>query len=77
VKLLRTRFEIVEPRTIETEACRDQEDLPVPGTAVAARCDALATGDKDLLELEPFRGIPVVSPGTFWKLESEIHGAGV
>ena len=71
VKLLRARFEIVEPVTIHEKTCRDPDDLPILGTAVAARGDALVTGDKDLLELETFRGIPVVSPRGFWKLESQ------
>lgn len=73
VKLLRTRFETVEPVTVDEEACRDPDDLPVLGTVVAARCDVLVTGDKDLLELETFRGIPIVSPRAFWKLESQSH----
>ena len=71
VKLLRSRFEIVEPATIDEEACRDRDDLPVLGTAVAARCDVLVSGDKDILELETFRGIRIVSPGAFWRLESQ------
>ena len=71
VKLLRNRFEVVEPTTIDEEACRDPNDLPVLGTAVAARCDVLVSGDKDLLELETFRGIRIVSPGAFWKVESQ------
>jgi len=71
VKLLRSRFEVVEPVTIDEEACRDPDDLPVLGTAVAARCDVLVSGDKDLLELETFRGIRIVSPGAFWKVESQ------
>jgi putative PIN family toxin of toxin-antitoxin system len=71
VKLLRSRFEVVEPATIEEEACRDRDDLPILGTAVAARCDVLVSGDKDLLELETFRGIRIVSPGAFWKVESQ------
>ena len=71
VKLLRTRFEIVEPVTIEEGACRDPDDLPVLGTAVAARCDVLVTGDKDLLELETWQGIPIVSPPDFWRFQSQ------
>jgi putative PIN family toxin of toxin-antitoxin system len=70
VKLLRTRFEIVEPAAVEEGACRDPDDLPVLGTALAARGDALVTGDKDLLELETWQGIRIVSPPDFWRLES-------
>jgi putative PIN family toxin of toxin-antitoxin system len=71
VKLLRSRFEVVEPATIDEEDCREPDDLPVLGTAVAARCDVLVSGDKDLLELETFKGIRIVSPGAFWKVESQ------
>ena len=71
VKLLRTRFEIVEPDTVEEGACRDPDDLPVLGTATAGRCDVLVTGDKDLLELEAWQRIPIVSPRGFWRLESQ------
>ncbi len=46
MKLLRSRFEVVEPATIEEKARRDRDDLPILGTAVAARCDVLASGDK-------------------------------
>jgi len=71
VKLLRTRFEVVEPTPVEEGACRDPDDLPVLGTAAAGGCDVLVTGDKDLLVLETWQAIPVVSPRDFWRLESE------
>ena len=33
--------------------------------AVNGRTDLILTGDKDLLVLNPFRGIPIVAPATF------------
>ena len=59
--------EIVTPEEIPTDACRDPNDLPILGTAVAGRAEVIITGDKDLLALGTFRGIPIVRPGEFWK----------
>ncbi len=56
-----------EPIDIPAGSCRDPNDLPVLGTAVAGRAELLITGDKDLLELRAFRGIAVIGPGEFWK----------
>lgn len=43
----------------------DDEDDLVLATAVAARADYLVTGDKYLLRIGEFRGIPIVSPRDF------------
>ena len=59
---LRANAQIVEPADINEGACRDAEDLPVLGTAVAGNADCLVTGDQDLLILGAFRGIPILSP---------------
>jgi putative PIN family toxin of toxin-antitoxin system len=70
VRLLRTRLEVVEPVALRAQVCRDPDDDVVLGTAVAGRCDAIVTGDKDLLDLVRYRDIPIVSPRGFWSLES-------
>lgn len=59
---LKEQAEIVTPTNISTSACRDPNDLAVLGTAVAGLADILVTGDKDLLTLEYFQGIPIVKP---------------
>ena len=66
VEFLRTEAEIVEPADVPPGACRDLDDLPVLGTARAAKADCLVTGDKDLLDLGEFRGIPIMSPRAFF-----------
>jgi putative PIN family toxin of toxin-antitoxin system len=71
VRLLRTRCEVVEPVPLESQVSRDPDDDLVLGTAVAGRCDAIVTGDKDLLDLVPQRGIAIVSPRGFWVFESQ------
>jgi putative PIN family toxin of toxin-antitoxin system len=70
VKLLRTRLEMVEPIALGAQVCRDPDDDVVLGTAVAGRCEAIVTGDKDLLDLVRYRDIAIVSPRGFWSLES-------
>lgn len=59
--------EIVEPAEVPPESCRDPNDLPVLGAAVAGRADVLITVDKDLLDLKAHSGIPIIKPGEFWK----------
>ncbi|MBV8404194.1 MAG: putative toxin-antitoxin system toxin component, PIN family [Gammaproteobacteria bacterium] len=58
---------ITEPAAIPPGSCRDADDLPVLGTAVAASADLLVSVDKDLLSLNEFMGIAIIRPGDFWK----------
>jgi uncharacterized protein len=66
--------ELVTPAEIPSDACRDPNDLPILGTAVAGRAEVIITGDKDLLALQAFRGISIVRPGEFWKLLDALVG---
>jgi putative PIN family toxin of toxin-antitoxin system len=43
-------------------ASRDPKDDKFLEAAVNGRADVLVTGDRDLLELHPFRGIAIVTP---------------
>jgi putative PIN family toxin of toxin-antitoxin system len=56
---------VVEPITgIHGIAADDEDDL-VLATAVADNADYLVTGDKYMLRIGEFRGIPIVSPRAF------------
>jgi putative PIN family toxin of toxin-antitoxin system len=66
-RFLRNSARLVEPTEIDPRVCRDPEDVPVLGTAVAAKADLLISVDKDLLTLGSFQGIDIVKPGEFWK----------
>lgn len=68
VDKLRHRVELVEPSEVPMDACRDRDDLPVLGTAKAGNVDYLVTGDRDLLTLKSFHGIPIASPRDFYDL---------
>lgn len=46
-------------------ACRDPTDDKFLELAVNGRADLVVTGDPDLLDLNPFRDIPIVSPAVF------------
>jgi len=46
-------------------ACRDPTDDKFLELAVSGNADLILSGDKDLLTLHPFRGIPIVTPAAF------------
>ena len=62
IAFLREHAEVVKPSVVDAAACRDPNDLPVLGTAVAGRASLLVTGDNDLLVLKQHAGIPIVTP---------------
>jgi predicted nucleic acid-binding protein len=71
VRLLRTRLEVIEPVALEHPVCRDPDDDVVLGTAIAGRCNAIVTGDRDLLDLVTHGAITIVSPRGFWRFEGQ------
>lgn len=62
IAFLRERAEVVKPTLVVATACRDPDDLPVLGTAIAGRASLLVTGGKDLLVLKEHAGIFIVTP---------------
>jgi hypothetical protein len=51
--------------TERVAACRDAKDDKFLELAVSARADCIVSGDADLLVLNPFRGIPIITPDNF------------
>jgi putative PIN family toxin of toxin-antitoxin system len=49
----------------QVRAGRDPRDDKFLEAAVNGRADVLITGDKDLLELHPFRGIEILGPANY------------
>ena len=45
--------------------CRDQGDDKLLETALMGEAGCLVTGDRDLLVMSPFQGIPIVSPAEY------------
>ncbi len=50
-------------------ACRDPRDDKFLEVAVDGRADVIVTGDLDLLALNPFRGIAILSPTAYLEPE--------
>jgi putative PIN family toxin of toxin-antitoxin system len=46
-------------------ACRDPSDDKFLELAVNGRADLIVSGDRDLLTLNPFRNIPIMTPAAF------------
>ena len=70
-KLFHDRFTLVTPAPLDGPASRDPDDDVVLATALSGDCVAIVTGDRDLLALDPYRTVRVLSPSAFWKWEAE------
>jgi putative PIN family toxin of toxin-antitoxin system len=53
-------------------ASRDPQDDKFLEAAVNGRADVIVTGDKDLLDLNPFRGIAIVTPADYLARETSV-----
>ena len=54
---------IMEHPPLERSVSRDPDDDRILALALAAKVDLVITGDGDLLVLESFAGIPIITPG--------------
>jgi len=50
-------------------ACRDPKDDKFLEVAVHGSADVIVTGDSDLLDLHPFRGIAILTPADYLNLQ--------
>lgn len=50
---------------VPLKACRDPKDDKFLSLAVAGRATFILTGDKDLLELDPFHGVRIIESSSF------------
>jgi putative PIN family toxin of toxin-antitoxin system len=56
----------IEPEVTISE-CRDPKDDKFLELACSAKATCIVTGDQDLLVLNPFRGIPIITTAEFLK----------
>jgi putative PIN family toxin of toxin-antitoxin system len=63
--LLLGRIVEMVPIVRVVRACRDPRDDKFLEVAVNGRADLMITGDRDLLELDPFMGIAILSPAAY------------
>lgn len=64
IEALVDRSRFANPRE-EIQACRDPDDDKFLELAVSENATCIVSGDSDLLELDPFRGIPIIEPADF------------
>jgi len=72
-KLLREHSNMMSPVPLAADLCRDPDDVKILGLAVSANADCIVTGDKDLLILAEFQGIPILTPRSFSDI---LHATG-
>jgi putative PIN family toxin of toxin-antitoxin system len=66
--LLLEQSKMIDPVPLSPDTCRDPDDVKILGLAVAASANYIVTGDKDLLVLREFQGIPILNPRAFSSL---------
>jgi putative PIN family toxin of toxin-antitoxin system len=55
-------------RKLDKMVCRDPNDVKILGLSEVAKPDYIVTGDMDLLALEEFHAIPIITPREFWEI---------
>lgn len=63
--LLVMTAEIVEAPGLSDQVSRDRDDDKFIACALAANCQTIISGDKDLLEVTGYQGLKVVAPREF------------
>jgi putative PIN family toxin of toxin-antitoxin system len=53
--------EVVEPQPLPAPTSRDSDDDHVLACALAGKADLIVSGDRDLLTLHEYQGIPILS----------------
>jgi putative PIN family toxin of toxin-antitoxin system len=53
--------------SVNVPELRDRDDLIILGTAQASQAEVIITGDRDLLVLKSFNGVPILTPQDFLK----------
>jgi predicted nucleic acid-binding protein len=53
---------LIEPGVIKPVVIADPDDDVVLACAVAARAEAIVSGDKHLIDLTEYEGIPILTP---------------
>lgn len=62
VEAMRADAEFVETQPLATQICLNADDDWILATALAAKADALVTGDRDLLVIERHEAMPILTP---------------
>jgi len=64
INLIRLRGEVVIPKQ-KVADCRDPKDDKFLDAALSGNADYLVSGDLDLLSMNPYQSIPIITPAEF------------
>ena len=59
---IQTLAAVIAPAPLPQPVCRDADDDAVLALARAAQVDFIVSGDNDLLDLQTFQHIPILTP---------------
>ena len=57
--------------TEQIDVCRDPKDNKFLELAICGEADFIITGDDDLLDLDPFRGVRIITPRDFLEASTQ------
>jgi len=77
VEMLRSQMQIVVPIALPQPVSRDKDDDVILATAVAGNARCIISGDKDLLVLQRYLEVEVISPSQFADFEAREGGAQI
>ncbi len=67
IGLLADYGHLYKPDALRASVCRDPSDDKILELARSSAADFIVTGDKDLLVLEHFDSIPIITPRQLWE----------
>jgi putative PIN family toxin of toxin-antitoxin system len=65
IHIIRKQSVVIKHEKLPTHVSRDPDDDNILAAGVAGECDFIVTGDKDLLVLQEYQGIPILTPRAF------------
>jgi putative PIN family toxin of toxin-antitoxin system len=71
IRFLHRNSVMAEETKLPRHISRDRDDDHILAAALNERVDCIVSGDKDLLVLKHFKGIPIIPPVDFWKREPQ------
>ena len=69
---VRSVSRVVPVAPLATPVCRDTDDNHILALAIASASGTIITGDKDLLILQRYESVEILSPRSFWERERAV-----
>jgi len=69
VKFIQENTRMIKEIKLNEPVCRDPDDDQILAAASGGNADCILSGDKDLLVIKEFQGIPILKPADFWQFE--------